>query len=461
MLIVMLAGNDWLDDSRIVREAECLASHGHRVHVLCGGQISEETVEERQAVTYHRVPIGRMSLHAKARVMKIHLAVALRAGRSVPGARGMSARVRAMQTLVATAGSLALACPILSLVLVERMVSERFAGWLRGRLKPVVSYLSQPFVHLDEFAARCLDAILRLKPDVVHAHDIRTLSAGVVAADRLGCRLVYDAHELETHTKYEGMNEWTRYWVAEYERILIRRADAVVTVCDSIAGWLAREYGIRRPVVVFNAPAGGSPVLSAASPKEHLREMLNLPPEASLIVYVGWVTVERGLDLCVKALAELPGAHFATVGPRHAATEIKLLQTAGDLGLLDRVHLVDPVPHDQVMSFISSANCSVIAIQNVSLNNNFCFPNKLLDSVIAGVPVAVSNLVELRQFVVKHEVGVVMDESDPHLIAAAIGTLLRQQEQYRPSPAKVASIERQYGWAVQEQKLLDLYRGLL
>jgi glycosyltransferase involved in cell wall biosynthesis len=113
------------------------------------------------------------------------------------------------------------------------------------------------------------------------------------------------------------------------------------------------------------------------------------------------------------------------------------------------------------MSFISSADCSVIAIQNVSLNNNFCFPNKLLDSVIAGVPVAVSNLVELRKFVLKHEVGVVMDESDPHLIAAAIGTLLRQQEQYRPSPAKVASIERQYGWAVQEQKLLDLYSGLL
>ncbi len=461
MQIVMLASSDWLEDSRVIREAECLANHGYRVHVVCRSQLNERSLEECNGVIYHRIPIGRMSLLAKARAMRIHFGVVLFDALSLRRWRGVLAKPLAIAALLASALSLALAFPILSIVLIERTVSRRLARWLRARLRPIVAYVSQPFIHLNEFASSCLDTITQLRPEVVHAHDIRTLSAGVAAAERVGCRLVYDAHELETHTGYQWMNAWTRYWVGHYERVLSRRADAVVTVCDSIAGWLASQYGIRRPVVVFNTPAGRSPVLSPFSPTEHLRQRLSLAPGVPLVVYVGWVTIERGLDLCVRALTELPGVHFATVGPRHAATEVEVLRTAHDLDVLDRVHLVDPVPHDQVMGFIASADCSVIAIQNVCLNNYFCFPNKLLDSVIAGVPVAVSDLAELRKFVLEHGVGVVMEESDPHSIAEAIKTLLCQHEQYRPSAAKIAEIENRYGWAGQEGKLLELYRGLV
>jgi len=173
------------------------------------------------------------------------------------------------------------------------------------------------------------------------------------------------------------------------------------------------------------------------------------------------VTVERGLELCVKALAELPTVHFALVGPRNADTETAVRQTAHHLQLEDRVHMVDPVPHDQVVRFIASADCSVIAIQDTSLNNDFCFPNKLLDSVLAGLPVAVSNLTELRGFIREHGVGVVMDQSDPRSIAAAIRTLLCRRDHYQPTAVKISEIEGRYGWAAQERKLLGLYKGLV
>jgi len=69
---------------------------------------------------------------------------------------------------------------------------------------------------------------------------------------------------------------------------------------------------------------------------------------------------------------------------------------------------------------LGAADCSVIAIQNVCLSYYYCFPNKLFESVLAGLPVAVADLLELRRFVDQYGVGLVMDETDPKAIAGAI-----------------------------------------
>ena len=65
-------------------------------------------------------------------------------------------------------------------------------------------------------------------------------------------------------------------------------------------------------------------------------------------------------------------------------------------GVADRLHFVDPLPSEDVVGFLEDADASVIPIQNVCLSYDFCFPNKLLESVFPGLPVAVANLVELR-----------------------------------------------------------------
>src|SRR5262249_36384518 len=85
MRIVMLAGNDWLDDSRIIREAESLARHGHAVHVLCAGRLAEVSIVNRAGVTYHRLPMGPTSLPAKARAVRVHFAIVLLGASSVRG----------------------------------------------------------------------------------------------------------------------------------------------------------------------------------------------------------------------------------------------------------------------------------------------------------------------------------------------------------------------------------------
>lgn len=178
------------------------------------------------------------------------------------------------------------------------------------------------------------------------------------------------------------------------------------------------------------------------------------------MVYVGSVTVDRGLEQCVRALQELAGVHFAVIGPCYEATKVAMLEAAVEVDAAQRLHFVDPVPPTDVMSFIADADCSVMAIQNICLSYYYCFPNKLLESVFAGLPVVVSDLFELRRFVADYAVGVVVDERDPHAIANGVRSVLADLPRYRPSAETLAVIDRAYGWNEQRRRLLQLYHRL-
>jgi glycosyltransferase involved in cell wall biosynthesis len=296
---------------------------------------------------------------------------------------------------------------------------------------------------------------------VLHAHDLVTLPAAFVAARSSDRRYVYDAHELETHTNYWELNGWTRLWISQYERSLIQLADASITVCDSIADWLKEHYSIPRPIVVMNAPRLEIPRAPGAVTPRNVRDELGLPPGTPLMLYVGSVTIDRGLELCVRALAHMRGVHFALVGPQYQPIVEKLQSIAAQNATTERLHIIAPVPSQSVVDYVRGADCSVVAIQNVCLSYYFCFPNKLLESVFAGVPVAVANLAELERFIRKYPVGKVMNERSPESIAEAVMSIIQGPQRFRPSVEQLRLIQAEYGWETQEARLRALYRELL
>ena len=58
-------------------------------------------------------------------------------------------------------------------------------------------------------SAAFLLRLLRLRPDVVHAHDAAMLLPGLLGARLTGARLVYDSHELATGVPYRD-GRWAR-----------------------------------------------------------------------------------------------------------------------------------------------------------------------------------------------------------------------------------------------------------
>lgn len=394
--IVVLANSSAERDARIVRSAEAAASAGHNVTVL---------------------GLRSFGLPAKQTVNRVDY---VRLGASAPGDRTTSTASRSTRRLL----------------------------YMTKALGPAAYLLLRNAVFYQR-------AGTDLSPDIVHAHDLYTLYAGWLIARRTQAKLVYDSHELERGRAGVG-NTIDRFIRRVSERLLIRKAAAVITVSDSIADDLASYYRLERPVVVHNTPREAETKVA-----RDVRTELTIPSDTPLAVYIGGVTFGRGLVQMVEAMPMVPDLHLALVGPRtHQPTEDWLRALAKFLRVEKRLHFVDPVPAPEVTQFVRTADLSLVLIQDTCLSYHFSFPNKLLESLFAGLPIVASKLPEYEAIIAKTNAGVNVDQADPVAVAEGIKRVLSKKDLYTPSAETIARMRSEYGWEAQSTRLLDLYRRL-
>ncbi len=91
------------------------------------------------------------------------------------------------------------------------------------------------------------------------------------------------------------------------------------------------------------------------------------------------------------------------------------------------------------MDIIANAGCSVIR------------SGVPLDTVMAELPVAVANLRGTTAFVERHDIGVMVDETDALSTARAREVLANSAR---------AATGQHFGWCEQQKRFLNVYRGL-
>jgi len=442
MRIAMLINNACENDARVIREARALSDAGHEVYVLAIWAAGLPRKEIRDGVTYLRYTLP---WHAGQRAA----ARAEATSKSGPAAAAEDTRPdAAKRPFLLRAAGFALRFPWLVWRRC-RALAEKLAR------RALLSGLTPSGLALARYATIFNQALQDLKPDVVHAHELATLLGGWRYAKHGKAALVYDSHELELG-RNGRFSAWEKIIRAGAEKFLIRRCDAVITVCDSIADYLMRYYAIARPTVVLNSPDDHPAATSATD----LRGALGLAPGTPLAVYVGKVTFNRGIEFGVEALAQYPELHLALVGPRDERVTARLREQANSLRVSERLHIVNPVPHEQVVSFIHSADVSLVLIQPVCLSYEYCFPNKLLESILGGVPVLASRLVELERLVTETGAGLLVPPADAAAITAGIRQIVANPQAVRASAAIIERTREKYGWPAQAARLLALYQQL-
>ena len=88
-------------------------------------------------------------------------------------------------------------------------------------------------------------------------------------------------------------------------------------------------------------------------------------------------------------------------------------------------------------------------------------PNKLFETMAAGVPVVASDFPLWRGLVQGSGCGIVVDPLDASAVARAIRRLLENPEQAEAMGRRgQEAVRMRYNWAGEAEKLLALYRGL-
>lgn len=339
-----------------------------------------------------------------------------------------------------------------------------YAKFLKNHSKPIRVYHNHIYQACGFlFDANTQNLAIEGPVDIVHAHDIYTLPAGVRLAQATGAKLIYDAHEYEIERASKMPPEGNAMADA-IERDCLEHVDAVISVSQSICDLYAERFSGRKPVLVMNAPEVKEDVSATRDQqgeRDEFRRKLGLSVQTPLISYTGWVLREqRGVDQVVRAMLDLPEFHLIVLGPRNEVHDDGLMKTASSLGVADRVHLLPPVHHSQVVPTICNCDVAVIPFQDSTLSYRYAMPNKLFEAVFSGLPVAVADLPDMRAFVQALGRGESMDATDPKAIARTIGSLYRNKSDYELDADQYSELVRNYSWSAQAEKIYSLYLEL-
>lgn len=304
-----------------------------------------------------------------------------------------------------------------------------------------------------------------LGPDLIHANDFRMLGVGARAAVRgraagRGTKLVWDAHEFVPGVR-SWANKRTLPAMVGYEREHARYADAVMTVSEGLAELLRDTHGLKElPAVVLNAPAKAVTQKTVEEPVPDIRELCGVGPDVPLLVYSGLAAAQRGLDIMVEGLPELPGAHAVFVcGDPQAPYVRGLLKRAEELGVGDRAHAVPYVSHWQIVPFLSGATVGVIPIHHWP-NHEIALITKFFEYSHAGLPLVVSDVKTMSKVTRETGQGEVFTAKDTADYVRAVREVLADPERYTKAYAREGLLE-EWTWEAQAKVLDGVYTRLL
>lgn len=321
------------------------------------------------------------------------------------------------------------------------------------------------FTRIFGLTWRAFRLALRQRADVYHFHDPELLPWGVLLKLFTRAKIIYDVHENvpKQILNKEWLPRWSRrltalvYMLAE--RGTLPFVDKIVIAEDS---YIKNYPGRENVISIRNYPSFPRFAITIAKTQ--------LERESSKIynvVYVGGVTKLRGALELVEALKILKESGYQTIAltligpvtPLNLDRELQHL--IRQYGLTENVHILGPVPHEEVFGILAQSHVGV-AILHPDPNYVESLPIKLFEYMAAGLPVVASNFPLWREIVEGNACGLCVNPLDPKAIAEAIEYLLTHPEEARRMGQNGRqAVEEKYNWEKEAQKLLALYEELI
>jgi len=321
---------------------------------------------------------------------------------------------------------------------------EIYSIELKSRKYTFLPRVIRHMLSLVELTTKMVFKAIKIKPHIVHCHDTLVLPLGAIVKLFTGAKLIYDAHELESERN--GLTKTLSKLTLFVEKILWRYINALIVVSPSIDNWYKHNIGKKYSEIILNSPVIEKNDITID--KSYFRNKFSIPTESKIFLYIGILGRGRGLDLITDAFnKEGLTSHVVFLGYGELTEKLKSLAKNKH-----NIHVHEAVAHEQVVTIAKSADVGLCLIQNVSLSDYYCLPNKLFEYCFAEIPVLASNFPDIRYVVEKYNLGK-CTELDTQDIYKAIQVF----EESEALPQINVSDLFELTWEAQEEKLIKLY----
>ncbi len=123
----------------------------------------------------------------------------------------------------------------------------------------------------------------------------------------------------------------------------------------------------------------------------------------------------------------------------------------------ENIFFHDPVHPDKILQYTASADVGVALIENVCLSYYYSLANKIFEYTMAEVPLFVSNMVDMADYVNSNQIGWVVDSFDIQDIVNEIKAIPDRLLPQISENIKKTKLEN--NWEIESQKMLKVYMG--
>lgn len=382
--VLMIVQNNFVNDSRIIKEANTLGKNGYEVKVL---SLHDKDLKEKEKFEFFEVE-------------RIHLST-------------------------------------------------------RNKLSKKIVYIQ--FIKYLEFYMNCIKRAKKFRPDIVHCHDLATLPIGKRIRNLCNCKLVYDSHELWSHSS--GIEKYSKFFLKvrnDLEKKIALKSDAIITVSNSIANKLVDQFGLeKKPIIIRNIPLRKE----IKEEQDLFRKKFNIKSDEKIILYQGGIEKGRGIEKIIQIIP-LIESNIVLVLLGNGTLIPKLKELTEKLKIQNRVFFHEAINQDILLNYTNSADVGLSLIENCCLSYYYSLPNKMFEFIQANLPIICSDFPEMRNIVKGFEIGEVANPEDKLKIAQAINDIVLNQDKFNYYKKNCQKAKKVLNWENEEKLLLKLYTNL-
>lgn len=246
----------------------------------------------------------------------------------------------------------------------------------------------------------------------------------------------------------------------------IRAERKLVEVCDCVLLTSAREKAnlLRdtpaRPNHVDVVPCGVNLELFQPMLRPAARRKIGAAMEDSIVLFVGRIAPEKGLDRLLRAFTRLqhrPRLKVVIVGGEGdgdpGLQQVQAL--ARQLGIAERIRFVGRVEQPELPFFYSAADLLVLPSSYES------FGMVALEAIACGTPVVATPVGAMEELLQSGESGRLSPDFSPLSLAAVIDRMLRNRADRPVDPEEVRRSALRFSWHRVAADVLNVYRQAL
>lgn len=298
------------------------------------------------------------------------------------------------------------------------------------------------------------EAIVKeFQPHILHAYDATPDGyVGLLLRRRynlpLACSLL--GADVNVYPSYKPLTR-------KLTQKVISEADQLIAVSQALKKSAEVLAQPKREIRVIYMGCDTEAFRPDAAARERTRELLGIPPQERIILFVGRLVEAKGIFELIEAFSQLqsryPKVHLVLVGD--GQDRQRLEDQARQKKLDDVIHFVGARPHSEMPSWLNAADLLVLPSHNEGL------PNAIVEAMACGIPVVATKVGGIPEVVEDKKSGLLIEKKIDSLITA-IDSLLKDPEKRKQMGAYGRSIiEQNFSWQQSARALRELYDEIL